>query len=152
MALNSSTVTAASDATADQYNNLRKDVLARAGEYAVSTGSANAQLLAVDAQIVAYETGQVFRFKAGYANTAALTLNVNSIGVKTIKNGAFDLIAGDVKADDIISVIYDGTNLQLLNTKTSKYSGFAGEAITVGDCLSIHHYPTTAQSTTIQWI
>lgn len=37
MALNSSIVVADTVATAAQYNNLRKDVIVKAGEYAVTT-------------------------------------------------------------------------------------------------------------------
>jgi len=108
-------VSANTAATATQYNNLRKDVLQNAGDYASSTGSANAYLLSIDSQIAAYDEGQVFKFKANFTNTSAATLNVNSIGAKTIKknNGSDDLAAGDIANGQIVNVIYDGTNLQL---------------------------------------
>lgn len=53
--MNSSTTTAGAQALAAQYNNLRKDVINR-GDYVVATGSSNAFVVALDAQIVAYET------------------------------------------------------------------------------------------------
>lgn len=117
MSLNSSTVADNDDATAAQYNNLRKDVVQKGGDYATSSGSANAYVLAVDAQIVsAYVEGTTFKFKANFSNTAAPTLNVNSLGAKTIKkNNDEDLIAGDIENGQIVSVIYDGTNMQMIS-------------------------------------
>lgn len=133
MALNSSTVAAAAAATAAQYNNVRKDVVEYAGDYASSTGSANAFLLSVDAQIVtAYVEHSVFKFKANFENTAAATLNVNSLGAKTIKkNGSSDLDPGDIKSGQVVTVIYDGTNMQMLSPVSNPpfVTGTAGETI-----------------------
>jgi len=64
----------------------------------------------------AYTTGLAITFKATNANTGASTVNVNSLGVKTIKkNGSADIIRGDIKSGQIISVSYDGTNIQLIS-------------------------------------
>jgi len=87
MTLNSSTVSAGDAATATQYNNLRKDVLENTGDYGSTTGAANAYVLAMDAQITSLVEGQIITFKANFTNTGAPTINVNSIGAKTIVNG-----------------------------------------------------------------
>lgn len=65
----------------------------------------------------AYVTGQVFRFKADVANTGAATLNVNSLGAKSILrvNGSA-LADGDISANQIVEVIYDGTNMRILSS------------------------------------
>lgn len=115
--LSSSTVSAGTDATAAQYNNLRSDVVVNAGDYEDSAGSSGAYTLSIDASISAYAAGQVFKFKANHATTGAATLNVNSIGAKTIlKNGDQSLIANDIKSGDIVVVVYDGTNMQMTST------------------------------------
>lgn len=99
MTYNSSTVAANDDATADQYNNLRKDLLLQAGQYVTSGGSANAQTFTIDAQITAYVEGMRIPFKAGFTTTGASTGNVNGIGAKDIKlpdgsaTGAGDITA-----------------------------------------------------------
>lgn len=112
MTYNSSTVSAAQDATATQYNNLRKDILIQAWEYVTSGGSANAQTFTVDAQITAYVEGMVIPFKAGYTNTWATTGNVNSIGTKDIKApDGTTLLPGDITAWRLYELRYDGTNL-----------------------------------------
>ena len=112
------------DATAAQYNNLRKDVVQKAGDYASTTGSANAYVLSVDAQIVsAYVEGTTFKFKANFTNTGAPTLNVNSLGAKTIKkNNDEDLLPGDIESGQIVSVVYDGTNMQMISKSSVRDS------------------------------
>jgi hypothetical protein len=57
----------------------------------------------------------VVNFSAQTLNTGAATLNVNGLGAKTIKKfgTANDLATGDILANQIVTVIYDGTNFQM---------------------------------------
>ena len=82
------------------------------------TGAANAYVVTLSqTDAVAYTTGLRISFKATYANTGASTLNVNSLGVKTIKAiDGTDLTAGNIPANGIVEVIYNGTNFQLLSS------------------------------------
>ena len=74
----------------------------------------------------AYATYQRFTFKAAADNTGTATLNVNSLGAKTLKkrtsSGLSDLAAGDIKQDGIYSVVYDGTYLQVEDVPSSSAS------------------------------
>lgn len=83
--------------------------------YVLDTGAANAYVATMVPAISAYKAGQKFTFKAVNANTTVSTLNVNGLGVKTIKkaDGATDLAAGDIAAGQIVEVVYDGTNMQM---------------------------------------
>lgn len=73
----------------------------------------------------AYTTGMRFTFKAATANTGAASLNVNALGAKTIKkNYNSDLVTGDILANQIIEVVYDGTNFQLV-TPTSQVTTYS---------------------------
>ena len=65
----------------------------------------------------AYTTYQIVVFETPNNNTGAVTLNVNALGAKTIKKngGADDLGADDLIAGGIYTVIYDGTNFQLIS-------------------------------------
>jgi hypothetical protein len=68
--------------------------------------------------ITAYATGALYTLKAGGTNTGAATLNLNTVGAKTIKKGkagSLDLVAGDFAAGRLGLFAYDGTNMQLLN-------------------------------------
>lgn len=80
------------------------------------TGAANAYVIAPTVGITAYAAYQWFQFKAANANTTVSTLNVSSLGAKTIKrpNGD-DLVANDILAGALCDVMYDGTNFILLD-------------------------------------
>lgn len=83
---------------------------------AADTGAADAYAIAVSPAIAAYVSQQRFSFKAANTNTGTSTLNVNALGVKTIKKNVSDnLLAGDIVANQQIEVVYDGTNFQLVS-------------------------------------
>ena len=51
---------------------------------------------------------------SGTANTGTCTLNVNGLGAKTIKKDvSTDLATGDILANQVVTVTYDGTNIRL---------------------------------------
>lgn len=86
-----------------------------AGLYAASSAGNDTYAITVSPAPDSYATGDVWRFKADVANTGAATLNVNGLGAKTIKkNVTEDLVTNDIKANEIVEVIYDGTNFQLV--------------------------------------
>lgn len=65
----------------------------------------------------AYAAGQTYRFVAAATNTGAVTININSLGAKSItKNGTSALVAGDILINGVYQVTYDGTQFQLTNT------------------------------------
>lgn len=81
-------------------------------DYVVDTGAADAYAIAPTPVVTSYVTGQIFSFKAVYANTTISTLVVNALPAKTIvnsKGGA--LVSGDIAAGMIVMVEYDGTNM-----------------------------------------
>ena len=84
-------------------------------QYAEDAGASDAYAITVSG-VSAYNTGDMYAFKANTVNTGAATLNVNSLGAKTIKkNYNADLADGDIKAGQRVHVIYDGTNFQMLS-------------------------------------
>ena len=63
----------------------------------------------------AYVAGQSFRFVAAGGNTGATTLNINGLGAKAItKSGTVALSGGEIISGAAISVIYDGTQFQMI--------------------------------------
>lgn len=95
--------------------------------YATDTGSANTYVITPSPAITAYAAGQTFEFIATNACTGASTLNVNSLGAKTIKkNGnSDDLATGDVVANQIVRATYDGTVFQININQDTDISGKA---------------------------
>jgi hypothetical protein len=96
-----------------------------------STGN-DTYVLTFDPAHESYVTGMIINFKADVANTGACTLNVNGLGAKAIKkNVSSDLTDGDIQASQIVTVIYDGTNFQLV----SAFDFSRGILTTAGDLL-----------------
>lgn len=84
--------------------------------FAVDTGSVNQLSITLDPALGTYKQGLPLHVLAANSNTGATYLNVNGLGPRTIRraNGA-DLVAGDISAGGIITVVDDGTYFQLQN-------------------------------------
>lgn len=81
--------------------------------YGVTTGSANAYVLTLSPVPTAYKAGQIIRFKTNFANTGAATINVNSLGAKTIQFNGVALTSGQLANGATYQAVYDGTNFQV---------------------------------------
>lgn len=91
-------------------------------DYAVDAVGTDSYAITVTPAPVAYVAGQTFTFKAGTANTGACTLNVNTLGAKAIKkNYNSDLVTGDILANQVIQVCYDGTNMQVVSHVSANF-------------------------------
>jgi hypothetical protein len=116
------------------------------GVYA-STGSANAYVLSPDVDLAAYVTGERYSFRSNFANTGACTLNISSLGTKSIKvmgtSGKADPASGDIQDGQSITVEYDGTDMVMVTPPASSVTGFV-----VGD-LSTKTIPTASDSVVI---
>lgn len=88
-----------------QINNL--------GAYAVASGT-NAYTATI-AGITALAEGFSIKIKFTNANTGASTLNINSLGAKSIlKGNGSALSSRNIKAEQICNLVYNGSNFQLL--------------------------------------
>ena len=100
--------------------------------YAVDSGAVNAYAitLAPAPSAQASLLGVVIAFKTGNANTLASTLNVNGLGVQSIvtRSGAA-LSAGQIPANSVTAVVWDGTNYKLqsnINRSSSRQTFASG--------------------------
>lgn len=96
--------------------------------------------------ITTYTTGTVYVFKANTANTGAASINFNSIGASTIKKMVggvtTDLSDNDIRANQRVMLLYDGTNMQMVSQLGN--CAVAGSETVVG-CVEL---ATTAETTT----
>jgi hypothetical protein len=101
------------------------------GKYA-STGSANAYVLTPSVALPAYVTGERYSFRSNFANTGAATLNISSLGAKTLKkmtaSGKADLAANDIVSGQPVTVEYDGTDLILVTPISNGLTAVTGTA------------------------
>jgi hypothetical protein len=121
-------------------------------DYVADTGAADAYAIAPSPVISAYTTGQIFTFKAANTNTTTSTLNVNTLGTKTIKKtSGNNLAAGDILAGQIVMVEYDGTNFQLISSiapEGATKSGVQNQSYTYGvDSVGTDAYAVTLSPT-----
>lgn len=87
---------------------------AESSYYGTDSGVSDAYTITLSPAPNAYVAGMKFSFKANTANTGAATLNVNGLGAKTIVKGVSSTLAdGDIAANMVSTVIYDGTNFVL---------------------------------------
>lgn len=93
--------------------------------YAVDTGTANAYAIALKSTLTSYIQGQSFSFKAVNANTGPSTINIDGVGIKSIKSDSTDLQPNDISSGSINIIQFDGTDFQLLSKGVSSNLTFA---------------------------
>lgn|ERR1039458_1924301 len=80
-------------------------------------GAANVQTITLSPVPAAYVAQMCIHFKAGFTNTGATTLNVNSLGAKNLMKNVSGtvtaLAAGDIASGVCYVAIYDGTQFQV---------------------------------------
>ena len=103
-----------------------------------------------------YAIGAQYSFIAQNTNTAAVTIDIDTLGAKSItKFGSSVLAAGDIIAGALMYIEYDGTQFQLLNVgkttfnyilETSTNSAIATTGVINYDLLtqSVLYYTTSA--------
>lgn len=85
--------------------------------YAADSGSANALVVALSKTLTAYQDGTFVRVKINTTNTGATTINVDSLGARSIKTvGGEDLAAGDLVAGDYAEFTCDEANTRWVLT------------------------------------
>jgi len=110
----------------------------------VDAGSTDDYACSPAPPFTSYATGMIVNFKAATANTGAATVNFNSIGAGAIKKVAGGvttaLDTNDIRAGQWVTVVYDGTNFQMISALgNAGSSGGSG----VSSCV-----PTSASGTT----
>lgn len=111
------TATAATDAI-----NLTQ-TRAEAFNYATSGGSANAQTLALTPALTAQAAGTRVKFKAGFTNTGATTMNIDSLGALAIQSAGAALTGGEIVVNGIYELVHDGTQYQLTGASGASKAG-----------------------------
>jgi hypothetical protein len=104
-----------------------KRLVDRLGPTLTAGGTANALTLTYAVGPAAYTQGEVFSFIAAATNTGAATLNVSGLGAKSItKNGATALQGGEMVTGAVVTVMYDGTQFQLISNNVTEATAFWG--------------------------
>lgn len=101
-------------------NNLEKGVAYLAS---VTSSGTDAYAVTQTPAPSSYTSGMVVNFVANFANSAAATLNVNSLGAKDLKKEvSADLETGDILNGQMVAAIYDGTAFQMISPSAGALS------------------------------
>lgn len=97
----------------------------------VVTGTGNAIILTLNPALLAYVGGTSFKFVATAANTGAVTVNINGLGVRSVisNSGLSALSSGDIVAGSYYELYYDGT--RFLISSLGQSGGISGN-VTAG--------------------
>ena len=91
--------------------------------YALVSGT-NALTASMRVAPNSYIAGQVFWVKIANTNTGSVTINIDSLGAKTIKkvfnNALTNLQANDLISGQMIGILYDGTDFQIVSGSGSE--------------------------------
>ena len=106
--------------------------------YAVATGTPNNMILQFTSPLPQHTTGLPLLFRAASTNTGACSVNIDALSAIAIKGADNqDLVAGQILADKIYQLVYDGTFYQLLNPYITNV---------VGDALVIDTFDANSES------
>lgn len=95
-------------------------IQAGSANYALTAGSSNAYTATLSPVPSTYVTGQRVYLKLNFTNTAAPTINLNSLGAKNIKlPSGMEVPANFMRNGALVELMYDGTNFQLLSISES---------------------------------
>jgi hypothetical protein len=103
------------------------------GTCPTSTGSSNAYAVTYSPAPTAYVAGQPYCFLTNFSNTGSATVNVNTLGAKTLtKIGGTNLASADLGSGVEVVCIYDGTNCEIISQVASS-AGVSGVSSFSGD-------------------
>lgn len=97
--------------------------------FCADAGSTDAYACSFAPAITGYSTGAIYSFRANTANSGDATVNFNGLGARTIrKNRDQPLGDSDIKAGQLVSVMYDGSEMQMLSQTGTAPAGGGGGA------------------------
>ena len=127
-------------ATAKRWDTLWVDniMTTNAMFYGADAGSDDAYTITLSPAPTSLVTGQRYHFQANTINTGAATLDINGLGAKAIlKNHDVVLVDGDIEANQLITVIYDGTQFQMQSQLGNESSGGSGANTALSNLSSV---------------
>lgn len=105
---------------ADAVVNLNTTISPYIKNYGIDIGIANVYSMVLSPVPTALIEGNFYKIKATNANTGASTLQINTFGAIPIKKKVTaNLVKGDILVGQVVTVIYDGTNFQLVTGNSS---------------------------------
>lgn len=117
-------------------------------KYLGSVAGTNTITASMTPALTAYSAGMIVVFTPANNTTGAATININSLGAKTIVRGdGTALESGDLQASTSHVLVYDGTNFVVLNPLSfSLVNGTLSGTLSVTGALTLNGALTTDNS------
>ncbi|MSU01922.1 hypothetical protein [Tissierella pigra] len=113
----------------DNIDTHEKDYILHAG-YGTASGT-NAKVITLSPAPTSYKEGMTVAFKNTTQNSGAVTINVNGLGAKTVlKSNGNALSSGNLKANSIYTVRYNGTSFILQGEGGEYGTALASDVLT----------------------
>lgn len=144
----------ASFATIGTYDNIPAVGDITTATTLITVSGTNALIALATPTLGGYAAGQTFSFIAQNNNTAAVTIDVDNLGVKAItRDGSVALVADDLLAGKMHVIEYDGTRFQLINTFSFDHLNTGALAATSATIDGTGYSPniTLVDAATIAW-
>lgn len=113
--------------------------------YAVATGTPTAYTATLASSVSSLASGTYLNVLIPTSNATGITLNVNSLGAKSIKkNVSTSLASGDLISGEVASLAFDGTNFQLVSPPANAFNGLTSSGQTtknVNDASTTQNIP-----------
>lgn len=112
--------------------------------FGADAGANDTYVITLSPVPTAYTNGMTIKFKANTANTGAATINVNSLGAKTIVKYVNTTLAdNDIAAGMYCTLIYDGTNFVLQNPIANIVTPSSSYIVNADETLATYYTWTT---------
>jgi hypothetical protein len=99
--------------------------------FCAEQGTENAYSCTLSPPISSYQTGQIVQFQASTTNTGPATVNFNALGQRAVKkHGDQELHARDIKAGQIVTLVYDGVSFQMQSQAANYLQAGGSGAVT----------------------
>ncbi len=95
--------------------------------FCADSGSTDAYVCSISPAITGYVAGATYHFRANTANSGDATINFNGLGAKAIRKNRDQALAdNDIKAGQLVAVMYDGAEMQMLSQTGNAAAGGGG--------------------------
>lgn len=92
-----------------------EDIQKQAGNYGSTSSGSDTYAVTLSPAPTSYTAGLTVRLVVDVTNTGAATLNVNSLGAKSIlRADGSALLTGDIPTGTTVELFYDGTNFRII--------------------------------------